>query len=374
MMKKIALIALGLSVLFLFTSCDSDDNNTEKHESKSIEKLQFIDEYVIPDNTMFQNTLVGGISGIDYANGTWYLISDDSKSPTRFFTANIDYDLNGFSNITINGVKELKDKTGDSFTEGDVDPESIRVTDNGNIVWSSEGNINGNIDPFVRFADSEGKYISETIIDSKFKISTNSELGPRHNGAFEGLSISNDGYWVTMELPLKQDGEAPTISNTESPIRVAHINNDGTFGKEFAYELDAVSRQSSNTAFTVNGVVEILEYNTNHFLFLERSYSTGFTDGGNNVKVYKVDISNATDISSIDSLIDATYTKATKELLFDLETIRTELTDGVVDNIEGITFGPDLENGNRSIMLVADNNFSAFGPQLNQFILLEVEN
>lgn len=373
MMKKIALLTLSISVLLGFNSCDSNDDNTPK-DSKAINKLKFIDEYVIPDNTMFQNTVFGGISGIDYANNTWYLICDDAGAPTRFYTASIDYDLNGFSNVAISSVKELKDKTGNAFAEGNVDPEAIRVTSNGNIIWSSEGNINGKVNPFVRFANLEGEFISETTIDSKFEVTDNSDKGPRHNGVFEGISTSTDGYWVTMELPLKQDGESPTINDTESPIRIAHINNDGTFGKEFAYELDAVARQSSENAFTVNGVVELLEYNTNQFLVLERSFSTGYSDGGNNVKIYKVNATNATDISDIESLINAEYTKVTKELLFDLETIRTELTGSVVDNIEGITFGPKLDNGNRSIVLVADNNFSAFGAQLNQFILLEVVN
>ena len=96
------------------------------------------------------------------------------------------------------------------------------------------------------------------------------------------------------------------------------------------------------------------------------------TNGGNNVKIYDVDISNATDVSGIDSLADSDFTPASKKLLFDFEEIRDQLTDGVVDNIEGITFGPDFPNGNKSVVLVADNNFSAFGPQLNQFVLFEL--
>ena len=80
---------------------------------------------------------------------------------------------------------------------------------------------------------------------------------------------------------------------------------------------------------------------------LERSFATRYSDGGN------------------------------KTLLFDFEDIRAQLstaggTDRVVDNIEGIAFGADLPNGNKSLVLVADNNFSAFGQQLNQFIVFEV--
>ena len=40
------------------------------------------------------------------------------------------------------------------------------------------------------------------------------------------------------------------------------------------------------------------------------------------------------------------------------------------DNIEGITLGPILPNGNRSVILVSDNNFSP--TQQSQFMLLEL--
>jgi hypothetical protein len=41
-----------------------------------------------------------------------------------------------------------------------------------------------------------------------------------------------------------------------------------------------------------------------------------------------------------------------------------------VDNIEGIAWGPVLENGNRSLVLVSDNNFN--DTQVTQFIAIEV--
>ena len=54
--------------------------------------------------------------------------------------------------------------------------------------------------------------------------------------------------------------------------------------------------------------------------------------------------------------------------------LRDKLTNHIIDNIEGISFGPTLYNGNKSLLLVADNNFNKFGDQLNQFILLEIVN
>ncbi|MGW7811327.1 esterase-like activity of phytase family protein [Staphylococcus xylosus] len=43
-----------------------------------------------------------------------------------------------------------------------------------------------------------------------------------------------------------------------------------------------------------------------------------------------------------------------------------------VDNIEGITFGKKLANGNDSLVVVSDNNFNK--SQISQFIVFEVVN
>ena len=41
-----------------------------------------------------------------------------------------------------------------------------------------------------------------------------------------------------------------------------------------------------------------------------------------------------------------------------------------VDNVEGVTFGPTLPNGHRTLVLVADNNFQFF--EKTQFFLFEI--
>jgi len=41
-----------------------------------------------------------------------------------------------------------------------------------------------------------------------------------------------------------------------------------------------------------------------------------------------------------------------------------------IDNIEGVSFGPDLSHGHRSLVLVSDNNFNP--DQITQFLAFEV--
>ena len=54
----------------------------------------------------------------------------------------------------------------------------------------------------------------------------------------------------------------------------------------------------------------------------------------------------------------------TKTEVLDLDTLGLTL-----DNLEGMTFGPRLANGHRSLLLVSDNNFTP--GQVSQFLLLE---
>jgi len=48
-------------------------------------------------------------------------------------------------------------------------------------------------------------------------------------------------------------------------------------------------------------------------------------------------------------------TAFTKRLVLDFETLKTQL--GGIANLEGITFGPRLANGKRSLVVIADDNF-----------------
>ena len=148
-----------------------------------------------------------------------------------------------------------------------------------------------------------------------------------------------------------------------SPSRVLSYNKaTGQSGAEYVYMTEpVVSDPVPPGSFATNGLVELLALTETTFLAVERSFSTGV---GNSIRIYRTSIESATDVSAFDALPGA-YTPMTKELLFDLGS-----TGILLDNIEGITLGPILPNGSRSVVLVSDNNFAA--TQFTQFIALEV--
>jgi len=359
---------LFLTAFFLLTiSCKKE---TSTPVEKEVVQLIFLGESVLPSDADASGTRVGGLSSIDWdGEDTWYLISDDQGriNPPRFYTATLNYDKQGFQDIKITQKIDLLDTSDTPFNEI-VDPEAIRFDRNrGTLYWTSEGSRNEKVNPFIQEMNLDGTFIRQANLPEIFKVDGEVNIGARQNGIFEGLTLSTDGTeLITMlELPLLQDGAAPTLDSMISPSRIAFINKEsGAFVRQYAYLLDPV--EEKGTLLNLSGAVEILAVSKNVFLVMERSFTAGV---GNYVKIYKTTIGDATDISSFDALKSAEYTPVTKELLL---TVNDLALNNPVDNIEGMSWGPKLANGNRTLVLVSDDNFGLFGSQVNQFLVFEV--
>ena len=357
---------LFLPFLLLLLACGSTKNTQNQV------KLSFLDEYVVPADARFQDTPVGGLSGIDYENGQYYLVCDQSSNP-RFYTAEIKLNKSSIDSIIFKDMVKIDRSKG--FPEKNVlDLEAIRFDPAENeLVITSEGSIENNVNPGVYEITPEGEFISKFELPDYFKV--NGEQKPRNNGVFEGLSpgIEHKGYWVSTELPLEKDGPNPKFYPTNSPARITYFDSESLQPtKQFAVKLGRIHKFPINY-FAVNGITDVLEYKKDHFLVLERAYSAGYGSHGNTVRIYDVDASAATNILNSENLRKADYEPAKKRLVFDFKSVKKELTDKIIDNIEGMTFGPKLPNGKSTLVLVSDNNFNSYGEQLNQFILLQID-
>ncbi len=358
---------LSLLVLVIVSGCAT----TKTIQNKNV-KLTYLDDFILPKNLKIDGTKVGGLSGIDFYDDNYYLVCDQPSNP-RFYKAEIPLNDRKIDTVVISKVIKLdKDK---AFFKGNTpDLEAIRFdAKNEEIVISSEGSISKGKNPSVFHISPEGKFLHNYKIPEYFKASENQK--PRHNGVFEGLAASFDksGYWVAMELPLEKDGPKPKVYKTNSPVRITKFNKETRKPeKQFTYQLDGISKLPINW-FAVNGLTEILEYDKDKFLVLERAFSAGYGSNGNTVKIFEVDASKATNTLEIENLKKANYREAEKRLIFNFKSIKNFLNEEIIDNIEGMTFGPELPNGKPSLILVSDDNFSSFGHQITQFILLEVD-
>ncbi len=337
-------------------------------------RVSMIDTITIPNDLMVGDTLVGGISGLDFdaAAGVWYFLFDDRSDyqPARFYTGTVSYDDTGFTEVNLNEVVTLLQEDGTPFPNGEVggnvpDPESIRKDPNNDLLWwTSEGSYELDIDPFVGIANPDGSMSSMIPMSAPFVM----ESGPRENLVFEGFSFSADGesVWLGMEGALYQDG--PISSNKNSSfVRLINLDRDGNVLRQVALELDMIDAPD-DAPFVTSGYTEILALEDDRMLAISRA--TVADDAGvyrNFVRLWDLDLSVATDISGIESLQDAKFVPAERRLVIDFN----EAGLDPVDNLEAITFGPNLPNGNRALVVASDNNFNV-DTQVTQFVLLEV--
>lgn len=378
--------ALALAAAALLSACGGSDDETSS--DVNVSSLRLIGQQVLPRRLAFQGTTVGGLSGVDYdaKSDSYLFISDDrtttdSSNAPRMYTAKLAFDASSFSAVTFTGVVTMKQPGGADYPKVPdakvADPESVRIDPvNGNYVWLSEGDRTlaapaRIIDPFIREITPQGTHVREYSLPPMFKMSADN-TGPRGNLVFEGLSFSPDGKsaWVLMEGALLQDGAAPTTT-TGSASRLTRFDRaSGQAAAQYLYPIEKVQAAPVPAdAFTVNGPTEILALSATRFLVLERSFSVGVI--GNQVRLYEIDTAAATNVLTAASLTGAT--PVSKRLVLDFETLKTQL--GGVANLEGMTFGPRLANGRRSLVVVADDNFpTADSPtDRNQVLVFEIQ-
>lgn len=372
-----------LVLLFIFSFFIFSCSNLKiSSENKPVPSLKLWSVSEIPFDKTFQNTKVGGLSGIDYdvKNDLYYLICDDRSvfNDSRFYTAKIPLVDNKLQSIDFQSVITLKNESGTAFGNWNAtpntsaDPEDIRFNPKTNtLVWSSEGArvITGDQqvlqNPSLNFMDRQGNFLSSVTLAENLKMQQ-LEKGPRNNGTLEGIAF--DSEFKTMyshtEEPLFEDGLQSSTS-TGGLIRLYQFDvKTKRNTKQFGYTLEPVALEPNpKGSFAVNGVSAIQYYGKNQLLVVERSYSTGTQ--ACTIKIFLCDLIKATDIKNYPSLQNQKFALATKKLILNMDDL------GIfIDNIEGITFGPKLVNGHQSLVLITDNNFSE--KQKTQVFLFEM--
>lgn len=355
----------------------------------TVSSLRLIGQQILPRRLDYAGTVVGGLSGVDYdaRSDSYVFISDDrtttdSANAPRLYTAKLAFDANSFTGVSFTGVVTMKQPDGSVYPKVPdakvADPESVRIDPvTGNWVWLSEGDRTLTssparvINPFIREITPQGTHVREYSLPPMFQMSAQ-ETGPRGNLTFEGLSFSRDGRsaWVIMEGALIQDGPVPTPTSGSASRLTRFDRASGVANAQFVYPIDSVQVAPSPAGqFTVNGPTEILALSATRFLVLERSFSVGVV--GNQVRLYEIDVANATNVLESASLTGAV--PVTKRLVLDFETLKGPL--GGIANLEGITFGPTLANGRRSLVVVADDNFPTAdsATDRNQILVFEIQ-
>ncbi|MFD2583053.1 esterase-like activity of phytase family protein [Pedobacter vanadiisoli] len=368
----------------LLSSCSVTKQVAVRQNETSISSVKFLHEYIMPLNQVFENSVVGGLSGIDYdaVHNQYYLISDDPSqfSPARIYTAQLTLKENKIDTIRITGVTYLLQENGKQYpkygTDKSVKPDGESVRYNPvtkQLIWSSEGERlfkNGDttiVQPSLTFISTGGKFLDTIPLPAGFHF-TKTESGARKNALFEGLTYA-DHYktlYASLEEPLYQDGPQSSFGYDKALTRI--LKFDVATKKntaQYAYNLDALPvKPTVDNDWNVNGISEILAINNHTLLVMERAWAKGHDDH-TFLKLYLVDLHGAENEMNNTSFMKNPPKPLTKKLLFDFDTLNRH-----IDNFEGVTFGPKLANGHHSLIFCVDNNFGK--SQVQQFFLFEI--
>jgi hypothetical protein len=225
------------------------------------------------------------------------------------------------------------------------------------------------IDPWVREFGLDGQQLAALPLPDYFNPNAAGTRGVRQNLGFESAATSPDGRFLFTgtEAALAQDGPPATLGGGSAARILRYDMVQRTLDRQFVYMTEPIAEAPvPANQFAVNGLVELLPFSNDFMLSMERSFSVGAPDTGNTIKLFEVSLRRATNINGFETIPRLFGLRpAEKTLLLDLDALGIPL-----DNIEGMTLGPNLPDGRRSLILVSDNNFSPAA--FTQFLLFAI--
>ena len=244
-----------------------------------------------------------------------------------------------------------------------LDLEGIRVGACGNTAFLSD-----EYGPHLLEVDLDtGRRLRSLPVPHKFLIDLPSAnpkeerdrnlTGRQNNRGFEGLAVTPDGarLLAVVQQPLLQDGALNAERKPQGlNCRILDMALDTGTLREFIYPMDRPG----------NGLSEIVAISGHEFLVIEHDAKaapeTGFK------KIFRIDIAEATNVRGIPRLpasgIAATESGGAPEIKPVRKTLFLDLLaagiEDMPEKVEGLTFGPDLEDGRHLLIASTDNDFS----------------
>jgi len=329
--------------------------------------IDLLGSITLPTGLLIGGEEFGGISGLDYdaAADRYFAISDDrsQRAPARFYELALGLDAEGLHSIDIAQTHTLRQPSGDVFPENGVDPEAIRFdAARKSIIWSSEGDVSGA--PAIYESRLDGSFLRSFAVPAYYDPNADNTSGIYGNLAFESLAISNDGatLFAMTENALAQDGGKATLEAGSHSRLIAFDIKTGAASAEYIYETGPIfTKATAEPPYNDNGVSDMMALADGRFIAVERSFAAGI---GNQIKLFVVSLDGASDIGGQDSINGVKLTPVTK---LELATIGEGDFGLDIDNVEAITFGPEID-GMPTLVIASDNNFSA--AQFTQFVAL----
>lgn len=323
-----------------------------------------LDHQVWPSGKQIDDLTVGGLSGLAYdkKTGRLWAVSDARKwDRSVLFQFDLRLDEVGRLNFKPSGLLRLGEP---GRLDEPLDAEAIALWTHQRMFVAHEGSKSGRLAPGIAcFSLRSGKPLFSLPLPDYFYAKVEGEAyGLQENRGFEGLTLPPAParhLYAVNESPLIQD--LPRASAARGgPVRLLRydLKNREALPEQRAYVAE------SDAVFT--SVVELLALDASRLLVLERQIILAVPPRTRRVRIFEVDFDQpgTTELANLPSLRGQKIAPLHKKLLFDSSRAGWR----AVDNIEGMTYGPDFQ-GQRTLLLVSDDNFSS--SQQTEFWLLQ---
>lgn len=315
-----------MGILAVLASCKSDDDtamiNQDINYSKLPQEFPFTKLMTINGVDVINGGFGSGAAAHPTRKGEFYVITDrgpntDFQNGKKFLTPNftptiMHFKINADGNVEVIKYIKLKNPSGQPIT-GLPNPAGMGST--GEIAYDASGNVLGTdqygldsesivaaADGTFWVSDEYGPHIVHYSADgmemeriSPVGVNTGPRKLPavlakrRANRGMEGLCITPDGRTLVGTIQSMMYVPSKALATNKTLTRIVTFDIITGQTKQFLYKQDGGASDS---------VCDITALSNNEFLVIERDGNFG-SQGGIK-KVYRINLSNATDVNGSD--------------------------------------------------------------------------
>jgi len=277
-----------------------------------------------------------GLSGITRVDDSNYLVVDDSDGKMFSVRAAMDRKTGEIGKLVVSNEVRLA---------GVVDGEGVAYDPLRKTVWAAD-------EKKSRISEHDlksGKRLSEVKMPPHF-------VRARLDVEIESLAISPDGLtmWTATEEAVEGDGGKAT-KESGTVVRLQRFSRKTgkepwTASGQFAYAVDPMAG-GPYRKLARSGLSDLCVLPTGEMVALEREFSVKGFFPTFRLRLYRVDLTSATDVSGIERLEGQRFKAAGKKMLLDADT-------GFA-MYEGVCVGPRLADGTQTLLLISDGDGEA---------------
>ncbi len=363
-------------VVMLLTGCASRAARPGPDAGPAGEGLRLLGAVAYPAGalTLGDGPPFGSLSGLafDPGSGQWVAAMDE-KTPPRL--AWMDIAFGPVLAVTPARFTLLHGGPGAvAETLAGLEPESIVTLPDGSFAVTTEGHHDSrNIvhQAEVVFVRRNGAVTGAVRPRAHFAITAGDRAhGVRHNLGLESLTRTPDGRLLSgLEQPLAQDGPMSNAARGGVVRLLEFVARRGagwTPGREWAYQLEptaTVPGYPRPCQDGENGLTDMLAIGNERWLTLERACLLGppGAPAYNPVRLFEVSPRDADEVSALPSLAGRSPRLVAKRLVLDIATLLPGLPPSWAtgSNFEALARGPRGPRGERTVILLSDDNLRA---------------